>query len=345
MKFFSTLLFVAFCTTQIAAQNILIVDNTRLGEVQPPVYKELQAAIDAAQAGDVIHVMPSQNNYHGNNVGTSVGIKVNTIGKSISIFGPGFNPGKEDAPNLRANVGSIEFVEGAANVRLSGLLISSLLFATDLQGLMVDKCIVGGEIRAAGQYNYANFVIRNSILQATFAVNNVSGFIVTNNVINGSGSGGNNIDIHGAIMSNKIVGYGSGGSGSATDCVFKNNTVHRSFSLRNSTVSNNVFRNTQNSTIDDDRGNIARDNIFEETAIYENFTPSGSSYFPDMDFRLTSESPGKGGGSDGKDMGVYGGDTPFEPMGGALPSVQAIIAPLMIPAGEDVTIEVKAKAY
>jgi len=75
-------------------QTIWIVDNNFNAPTGPNIFGSLQAAIDTASAGDIIHVQPSPISYGGG-----------TIDRQLTIQGIGFNLDK-DIP-LQSPVGNI----------------------------------------------------------------------------------------------------------------------------------------------------------------------------------------------------------------------------------------------
>jgi hypothetical protein len=325
MKLLLTLLLVAFCTTQIAAQNILIVDNTRVGEVQPPVYEDLQAAIDAAQAGDVIHVMPSVTSY-GN-------IEIN---KPISLFGAGIirEPGKTGW----SEVGAITFKTGASNIRLSGLKGTGTWdIGIDIDGLLIDKCVLTSLRKSSSETALANVIFSNSIFtHMSMSTGGISNLSIKNNIIR-------NASISTAHLQNNLL------SGlSIQFCNVVNNIFLGNPSGYKSTFVNNVFLANIPETRPAEVHNLRYGNVVSGsvtgTPDFENYDDSSITELS-HDFHLKSDSKGKNAGTDGKDLGIYGGDTPFEDLGGALPAVLSITGPVMVPAGEDVTVEIKATAY
>ncbi|MEO1451253.1 MAG: hypothetical protein AAFV07_17110, partial [Bacteroidota bacterium] len=62
---------------------------------------------------------------------------------------------------------------------------------------------------------------------------------------------------------------------------------------------------------------------------------STGGYTPEKDWRLSAGSPGLNAGTDGTDIGLYGGLTPF-PVGGASPFLTS--APAAIPQIEQFTL-------
>jgi hypothetical protein len=332
MKLLSTLLLVVFCTAQIAAQNVLIADNTRFGEVQPPIYKDLQAAIDAAQAGDIIHVMPSSTSY-GNA----------SISKPISLFGVGLTG--ELGNTVWSEIGTIALEAGASDVRISGVKANGININASLNGLLIDKCLFSWMSKRSLQdreprieLDITNIVISNNIIGGLDILQDtgdaISNLVVKNNLI------GYARIFHAQILNNTITRtFGFDSYDDFYFCNVVNNILLQDFSnSRGSTFINNIL------PVIPLPPNAVSGNLVGVPE-FEGETAHPSDGLGGLNFRLKSNSPGKTLATDGTEVGMYGGNAPFEDLGGDLPAVLSITGPVMIHAGEDVTVEIKAKAY
>lgn len=106
---FKTLLVLCFCLsiTNLNAQTTHIVNNNANTAAD---FTNLQAAIDAAANGDIIHVQQSSTSY--GNV---------TLDKQLTIIGRSHS----DA-SYSSDIGTLELVEGSSNSVIKGLDISSI---------------------------------------------------------------------------------------------------------------------------------------------------------------------------------------------------------------------------
>ncbi|NJM93790.1 MAG: hypothetical protein HC842_03235 [Cytophagales bacterium] len=98
------------------AQTIRLVNNTPGKPAGALVYNSVQEAHDAANPGDIVHVMPSALAH------TNL-----TLSKPIRIYGIGFNPDK-DGPQT-CLITNVFFQAGASNVVLAGLEIALVRLA------------------------------------------------------------------------------------------------------------------------------------------------------------------------------------------------------------------------
>jgi len=330
------------------AQNILIVDN-RVSEPSPPVYKTLTEAVDAAAAEDIIQVMPSAQSYG-----------EITLSKQVTLMGVGFNPDKA-LPDVLSTVDQITLASGASSVRLSGLVVESVYYSSNLSGVLVDHCLLGRFREATtstSDSTHSNVVISNCVFYQT--KNQTNDFMLTIPGASSNVTVKNNafffkyisnetgIRLDGALFANNLLAAGASVSFRATNrfysCEVSNNIFFGDMGTtsENTTYKNNIISSNSNNPIKDT--NTGSNNLMITTPLFENFT-STNEYDRSSDFRLKSDSPGKNAGTDGTDIGVYGGSTPFVSTGVSLPIVQQISAPLQIPAGSNLDVEVKVRSY
>lgn len=171
------------------AQTIRLVDNTPNKPAGDHVYLSLQAAIDSAASGDIIHVKPSESSY-----GT---IHIN---KSLKIFGIGFNPQK-DIPKI-CIVEDVYFDAGSDSSRISGFNINEVLLGAEtatytISGILIDnneidQVTLGTSCCTTRRID--NVLIRNNILGTdntccyvinltNGTYNSISNVVITNNII------------------------------------------------------------------------------------------------------------------------------------------------------------------
>jgi hypothetical protein len=346
----SLIIALVFLLTGMAhAQNILIVDN-RVSEPSPPVYKTLAEAVDAAAAEDIIQVMPSAQSYG-----------EITLSKQVTLIGVGFNPDKA-LPDVLSTVDQITLASGASSVRLSGLVVESVFYSHTLDGVLVDHCLLGrfreSKISTSDS-THSNVVISNcvfypiqafsedDILSIQGATSNVT---IKNNVIfvKGLSSSERWMELDGALVTNNIIAERSSvsfsASGEFNSCEVSNNIFYGDVKIQGeqTTYKNNIISSNSTDPIKDT--NTGSNNLMITTPLFENF-PFADDYERSFDFRLKSDSPGKNAGTDGTDIGVYGGSTPFVSTGVSLPIVRQISAPLQIPAGSNLEVEVNVRSY
>jgi hypothetical protein len=277
----------------------------------PGQYTNLQEALDAASSGDTIYVSGSLTTYG------SIDIK-----KKITLIGAGFNPNNQN--NQNSELQYVYFKSdndpvnptNASGTTITGFKISYLYVQTqnviDIQLLRNE---ITGSISLAANY-CQNWTIKNNILNwistssstAIFA----SDFVISNNIIK------------------REIQYFKSNTILIANNIFTQNSGFTTVSLAN--IQNNIFYggSTANCSYCTFIKNISvgAANTFDygtNTSVgnFTNVDPlfvavSSTTFNFAYDYHLQPTSPGKGAGTDGTDIGLYGGMYPF-PSGGDVP--------------------------
>ncbi len=329
----TSLLFLSFLflTATAFAQNTLIVDNTGSAPTGDHIYTDLQEAIDAAQEGDIIQVMPSPNSYG------SIIFETDITG--ITIFGSGYLPNNIGVSQLGTVI-----VKGD-EIRISGFEISSLDIDSESA---TDKAsnifIENSELNRLQVFNAASIVFNSCFINPalTSAVypdfhRSSSGIVISNSVILARFDNFNNTE---AI--NSIFASSNGIANDISGNTFKDNIILTSIQSSSDNQFINNFSIVQLSIGID--GNTGSDNIIDENATVENvFETDGTNWLNEFNPNLPEGSSLIGAASDGSDLGVFGGSSPYSQTGIPLPYIQELIAPLTIKKGSDTEVTIKAK--
>jgi hypothetical protein len=290
----------------------------------PGQYTTITAAISAASNNDTLYVHASATSY-----GSF------TIGKKLTIIGAGWDGRFYQLGQLKSQVGSITLANvnpnNASGTIIMGLYVNGSLASNStgvpfVTNVTVDRCFIGGNIgnvlKTSNSLDLVttNWTIKNCVIDAEVNLQN-NGNVVTNcflnNIRTGTGSSSN-------IFSNNI--FWSFGSSSILN------------SLNNAIVSNNIFFNSGSSSLtitNAGNGNTYNNNIFfGYTGAIPQGNNSGSnnqinvspqfingppiptapvdiSNVPNFNWDLQTSSPGQNAGTDGTDIGVFGGASPF----------------------------------
>ena len=281
-------------------------------------FTTIQAAHNAANAGDTIYLEPSAGSY-GNLTAT----------KRLVIIGPGYFLAENE--DLQANltssiIGTIDFNSGSDGSVLCGCTTGRITI--NASGILIERNFVNhyhtnydSSILFTGSTN--NTIIRNNyIIPRNFP----AGY--TQRAINCTGSANNvlicgnfigmvsnssyryAIDVPsnfaGEISNNVIEGYVT-----INNTIFNNNILTMGvFTHTNSSFYNNIGNSTQFGTANGNQQNVNMTTVFVGT---------GST---DGQWQLSATSPALGAGVDGVDCGMFDGDHPYKLSG--LPSVPAI---------------------
>ncbi|MEX2233303.1 MAG: hypothetical protein WD824_14165 [Cyclobacteriaceae bacterium] len=314
------------CLTFSAHATIRTVSNN---PDRPAQFATVQSAIDASVAGDTIYVHGSQFLYPDF-----------TVNKRLVIMGAGYNSNNQF--NLPTRVSNIYFFRDAGLQDGSGSVISGFAIASLIYFQSGSLSI--NDIR----------LFRNSLstIYTYLGANYGNNWTIYNNIISGSiygGSGGptavsaTNISIQNNIFSAGII-YGF----SASSVLIDHNVFTGANNLNYlyyATLTNNIFIrstgtlmtaqvnfNTFNKNISNltTVGPTAPTNSFtggsnSEGTNYVAVTPDFevvtdlNNYNNTFNYRLKASSVGRNNGTDGTDIGIYGGAFPF-PSGGAIGS-------------------------
>ncbi len=298
------LLLTSLCLTRLSsAQNLIAVQH---GSSQS-FYSDLSTAISVSVNGDTLYLP-----------GSSYTLGSLVINKRIHIVGAGHNPDSTLATGKTTLTGSIYLVTGADSGSISGILLNGSIYVgtgssnQDVHSFLIERC---------------NFVSLVFSFYSPYTVNNSSGFLVKENVINGAIDAG--LSESNVFQSNIIAAYIT---------QFKNNNILRNniflynggtllINITGCLFENNVILNTYGTFYSSSYSNAFNNNVFvgapglpgSSNGNYLNqaqnsiFTSqSGNSFSYSHNYRIKSTSPGYNGGVDGKDVGIYGGAFPWK---------------------------------
>lgn len=293
---------------------------------RPAQFAQVDAAIAAAATGDTIYVHGSQFTYNDF-----------TVTKRLVIIGAGYNSNNQF--NLPTTVGNIYLNRDTGLQNANGTVIT---------GFMVTS-----QIRNNGNPGVDNVVIFRNRINSIIYTHNPgiggvygNGWVIYNNIINQvqGGSGGptsassSNITIQNNILAS-VYGF------SMSSVVVDHNVFHGADAIGSyvfyATITNNIFVRTTgtafNTTVSFNtfNNNLSNLTTISPTAPTNSFlgnTNSGAgnfvavdplfvnvtnlnAYATTFDYRLQASSTVRNAGTDGTDLGIYGGSRPF-PSGG-----------------------------
>jgi len=332
----------------------------------PAQYASIPAAITAANPGDTIYVEPTTviiQNGTVQNAGTNYGNI--TINKRIVLIGSGFNPAKDNAYistlsgitfDTVAVVGNINGASGsvvsgfyiyggistsnnysasirANNITIERCWITSSVFINNINGCIVQQNVLQTTLYGG---NNTNTVIRNNIINSEtyLAYYGLStNLIISNNnfiggpvSLNGAAYTAFNTNTINAVITNNIF-YGVDPTG-ASNCTFNNNIT---FADANPTIPYGT--------------NTGSGNLSNTNPNFTNFPVSSQYYNPTYNFVLQAGSPGKNAGTDGTDIGIYGGIGFFPSGAPNVPFIEHFnIANSYISPGQSLNVTIEAKA-
>jgi hypothetical protein len=271
----------------------------------PGQYTTIDAAMSAAADGDVILISGSPTAY-------STG---SAISKSLTFIGTGYNPTKDNP--LTSNITFGGYI-AASNVTFKGIVFTNVV---DVRGsnLTISEC----NISSLYIYDVTGLQVRNNLFSlgnyvSVYFVAAISSLtpniIFENNVFNAGcqfyeSQNGKKI----IIRNNVFLGNGPlncASSGSWTNAVFQNNIFWNVFigSSINSVFLNNIsYSPSANASVSITNGGMNVGNINADPQ-FVNY--SGGGFSTAHNYRLQAASLGHLAGTDGTDIGAFGGATP-----------------------------------
>lgn len=321
---FSIFLFFTFSNNSYS--KILTVDNNypKIGD-----FSTLQEAHDAASNGDTLYVFPSLANYSA----ISIQKKLHIIGSGFQSLQQGIRPTLAEGTfefsefsngsSLSSFGGNFNVIINADNVKILRNKLKSVKVNSGHAGIIIKQNFLHDnnsyyliDIEDYNEVFIANNIIKNhSIIWYSIAANNGKG-IKANQTSNTSVIIHNIIDLVGTTWSN---GY----------------EVAMDVGTSNTIAYNNII--------------LIGPIIGIQTEFYNNLvSPNLESVFinyRENDYHLKSDSPAKGSGYNGEDMGIYGGEFPFVDGGyPSIPSIYFLDVPLTGTQKDGINVTIKVKS-
>lgn len=292
------LIFFFIITTHVIAA-VFTVNNSPAGGAQ---YAQINAAISAASNGDTLYVNGSITTYASA-----------TITKSLTLIGAGtFSPKQAAFPTT---ISSINLASGVSNVTIKGFNIgssvsvsgnSNVSFVTISDNFFNSNCFV-----YAGLTNVHDIIITNNIQSSNTYFCNVYNnggcynFLISNNIINGYIE---NFNFPSSTIQNNTFFNGGNAFGASTTpvsgCVIKNNIFYNSHPTNG--TSSCIFLNNITYATSVTYPALGGSNIDNTNPQLTNVANSGG-YSTTYNFTVASTSPAHLAGTDGTDLGFYGG--------------------------------------
>ncbi|MCL6261715.1 hypothetical protein M3O96_21655 [Aquiflexum sp. TKW24L] len=327
MKIFYTLL-TAFCLFAFQS-NVFSATRTvsnKSGDVAQ--FTSLQEAITASADGDIILISGSPTSY--GNV---------TMAKRLTLIGPGSNLDFNGGHN--ATIGTMTFSSAQTSKSvLQGLKIGTItITAAECDEVQVKRCEVAYIVNQTSNFTRIpqKWILEESVIYSSGIANRPNNTNLSANWSIRNCYLYSTVALNGSIFENNVWVF-SGHSGNGN---IYNNNIYFSSSFSQVTggsFANNIFDNAP--TIDFN-ANSSSGNFFSTDPQVVSFR---ADFFPG-DFSLKPGSPGINAGTDGRDIGMFGGRGFLITMIPGIPSVQSfIILNPSVPQNGTLNIKVEGKA-
>jgi hypothetical protein len=286
------------------------------------IYSTIQAAHDAATAGDIIYLEPLASGTYGALICV----------KQLTIIGNGFSERNNNyltTPNTpqdskMATIDKFEMNDGSQNSKLMGVFVNGAVSYIRVPNITIDRCVMFGPYSPTIEFSTTNTATNNVGRNATITRCYLGAYIgPPNNNFNGLGSN--------CIITNNFFYTGGGGAAGFNNSTIANNIFggNANVNAAFSTVYNNIFYNGSTAVIDYNGGTSNSNTISNNLCTSASGLPTGngningatlstifvtanpSSTTPDSELQLKVGSPAIGSGIGGANMGIFAGANPF----------------------------------
>jgi hypothetical protein len=323
---------------QLSHAEILVVDNN---PGSTALYSNINDAIAAANPGDTLHIIGSATQY-----------PAATVDKELTLIGAGFDPQKDNP--VVASLNGITIRTGGDGSVVQGLHMGGI-GVENVSNILIEGCyftyytVAGGGSGSVNISNSHNIIVRgNAILFAVMVVPIPvsTNIFIENNIIFQSGhasSWGMIVsakDASHVIRNNVFIGDNRPAFDNCNNIQVLNNIFYdqEPINCSNCVMLNNLTYLTDNMLPEED------DNQNADPMFVNAPSPESNGYSTAFDFNLQDGSPGIDAGTDGKDLGIYGGLIPYR-KGGEPPIPKISVFNILntaVPPGGELNIEIES---
>jgi hypothetical protein len=267
-------------------------------------YTVLQDAINASSVGDSLYVIGSPTTYGD----VSITKKLIVIGEGYAVTGTPYN--------YNSIIGSITIDSVNGGSQVSGLLFSSIWITGNVgsgvntsflkPNITFERCRIDGYIYVLGN----GWILNGNFLNSQVVINNFSNIIISNNVIFGFLSTSTSSSV--LITNNDFITSSYGGFLTVTSALITNNIFYQigAFysNVQNNTFNKNIGYHSTNAITLPPANNSGSGNLSNTNPNFVN-VPTSAYYSNEntYNYNLQAGSLALNAGTDGKDMGIYGG--------------------------------------
>jgi hypothetical protein len=282
------------------------------------VYNTIQAAVDAANTDDVILIEAGKNGAH-------IYIPPTTLEKRLHFRGNGYyltNPNLSPLPTQKTDIvmGNNSIMTlglGSSGSTFNNLAIYASIYISS-PNITFSSCKINGLLGISSIRDESNniisrgtnLLIERSILFPTYSISlNGDGFPNVNTVVRNSYIRGMSQNLDGATFLNcniSLLNFQNAQDCVFTNCIFTNSEMG---DVTNSSISY-CISNLNN--LPNTNGNIINADLSQIFLGPNYYIYSNTNYQSEIDSQLSLTSPAKGTGLNGGDMGMFGGQNPYQ---------------------------------
>lgn len=283
MKPLTLTLAVALATTTHA--TVFTVSND---PATPAQYTDVQAAHDGASPGDTLLLKASTSSYGGL-----------YLDRPLTVIGEGYDL---NGPYTSISVYTQPGSDGSIFIGFTGYI--SLNGSDTISNVLIERC---GVSISASSYGVTGLIVKHCVIFDA-SLGNCAQVLITNNLITGPVHGSSAPSV--SIQNNVFMNNGQDALYGIYYAVVSNNIFYGSspHAATNCAFNNNISFGTWNDELPP-TGNVGSGNQQGVDPLFVNVP--GFSWSPSYDLHLQAGSPGIGAGTDGTDIGLYGGGFPL----------------------------------
>lgn len=288
-------LFLAFLTFFSISSTVNAVVLTVSNDINSPgQYTDVTTAMSAASNGDTVYVH-----------GTNLNYGSFTIDKQLTIIGSGHRPQNQNANVSIADIISMD--AGSSGSKIIGFKLQQVKGVASSSNVLVARNMVTDKVWTSSA-NVINWIVEGNVFTNTATCLDLqnqssnTGWQIINNVINGQSI--QMLAAYSYFYNNVFLRDGAAFNTNVSNAYFYNNVFYRAYPQShgsNCIFEKNISYQCSNNAF------VNGVNFENQDPMFVNF-PNGGDYFDyPYNFDLQGGSPGENAGTDGTDIGVYGG--------------------------------------
>jgi hypothetical protein len=345
-----TLVVVLHASTLLMAQNVKRVDGN-VANGAP--YTTIQAAVDAAVAGDTIQIVGAASAYAGA-----------TVTKQLVFIGPGYFLGENLQTQMNKSTArlssALSLKTGSSGTIVMGLYFDLTGACLDMDGGLINIVIKRNYFRGinAIRFNITSAVMNNITVQQnyfldspwTYSYSNTNNNIfLLNNYIGGPIQGLNSSSLtikHNVI--NTTQSFAFNGTYPISNSIIQNNIIRITGGTPvanvngTNTFTNNLSNTSVFGTANSNQASVTMSTVFEIDPSIVSPSPNTT----DSRWLLKAGSPALGAGASSEDLGMFGGSDPYVLSGlPPVPAIWELTAPTTATQSGGLNVTIKAKSH
>jgi len=339
MKTLFTFLTATCLITTLHAKIVYLNNELEEPNISENLYTNWSDAYAAVSGGDTIYVIGSNFPY-----GDIL------IEKKLTLIGPGFFLEENHRTQINkkhAMFNSIGFDTGSDGAKLHGISLKRSIYGIDFKNpvnnITIENCLITDiDFSIYNEYVYDNITIKKCYIYSSLDINSnryngiVKNFVLSNNIINEGtfiNDGSNGIISDNLFIGNRLE-LGTSSSFEFTNNIYLNENEN-DFTIQplpDASVSNNI---SLTGAFGDENDNFSapQSTLFVDD---ENTSTDGQ-------YMLSENSPAKGAGTDGTDIGPFDGPDPYRLSGlPNLPNIYELSTGGFV-SGDEMSVQIKIK--